>query len=52
MEKEEDRKERELREALQKLQKDLYRDLKRGHFYGLDQKIRNIQKIVALGIRI
>src|SRR4030095_1093080 len=52
MEKDNALKEAELQEALRKLETDLHQDLKRGHFYGLDLKIRHIQKTIQLSTRV
>jgi len=52
MEQDKSLKEKERQEAIRKLEEELHRDLKRGHFYGLDLKIRSIQRTVHLGTRV
>jgi hypothetical protein len=53
MEKEKIQKEEEkMKEILKDLRKELHEDLKVGRYYGVDQKIRNIQKAFSLSYRI
>ena len=53
MEEEKTKKERdEIQEAIHDLQRELNLDLTQGHYYGMDQKIRNIQKALNLFQRV
>jgi len=53
MDEEKVKKERDkISEAIHELQRELSRDLTRGYYYGMDQKIRHIQKALSLSLKI
>jgi hypothetical protein len=42
----------ELKNSIRELQRELDQDLSQGRFYGMEQKIRSIQKALSLSLRV
>jgi len=41
-----------LKKSIRELQRELDRDLSQGRYYGMEQKIRNLQKVLSLSVRV
>jgi len=41
-----------IKESIRELQRELDQDILLGRFYGMEQKIRNIQKTFSLSLRV
>ena len=52
MEQEKFQKEKEVQRAIQDLHQSVVENLKKGEYYGLDQKIKNLQRAFAITSRI